>query len=79
MRSGVMALAGYGSLAGMVAVSALLATAAAGAPGFLVPANRSRLQALAARSGGRAAFVAPADFRTAAHDIAASLGIDFQQ
>jgi len=42
-------------------------------------ANRSRLQALAARSGGRAAFVAPADFRTAAREIAAGLGIDFPQ
>ena len=47
--------------------------------GIADAANRSRLQALAARSGGRAAFVAPADFRTAAHEIAAGLGIDFPQ
>lgn len=47
--------------------------------GIADAANRSRLQALAARSGGRAAFVAPADFRTAAHDIAAGMGIDFPQ
>jgi len=41
------------------------------------PANRSRLQALAARSGGRAVFAEPSSFRVAAHDIAAGLGIDF--
>ena len=40
-------------------------------------ANRSRLQALAARSGGRAAFVDPSNFRTAAHEMAAGMGLDF--
>ncbi len=43
------------------------------------PSNRSRLQALAARSGGRATFVRPENFRAAAHEIAQGMGIDFPQ
>ena len=43
LRLGLTATVGYGSLAGLVAMCALLSLAAAASPGFLVPANRSRL------------------------------------
>lgn len=42
---GAAAVLGYGSLAGLLAVSAMLVLAAANSPGFLVPANRARLPA----------------------------------
>jgi len=50
--------------------------------GVSVPGSeeRNRLQELAARTGGRATFVeGPNSFRSAAHDIAANLGIEFPQ
>ncbi|MCI0347787.1 MAG: VWA domain-containing protein [Acidobacteriales bacterium] len=46
--------------------------------GAMDSGGRSRLQQLAARSGGRTAFVAdPLHFRAAARQIAAGLGLDF--
>jgi Mg-chelatase subunit ChlD len=48
-----------------------------GVPG---DAERSRLEQLASRTGGRATFIDdPNGFRSAAHEIASNLGIDFPE